>query len=203
MLVVEFFDNAEERLEALAQRNIGLRHTILKTNAEANLVWSLRKAGLSLLTGRAGDAKPVTGIEDTAVRPEQLPAYVAGLQSLLGPLGLEVCYYGHAAAGLLHVRPVLDLHSADDLKKFRQLANEVSSLVAQFKGSLAGEHGVGIARTEFIAEQVGEGLLALMREVKNAFDPHDLFNPGKITHGGRSEERRVGKECRSRWSPYH
>jgi len=83
------------------------------------------------------------------------------------------------------VRPVLDLHSADDLKKFRQLANEVSSLVAQFKGSLAGEHGVGIARTEFIAEQVGEGLLALMREVKNAFDPHDLFNPGKITHGGR------------------
>ena len=185
MLVVEFFDNAEERLEALAQRNIGLRHTILKTNAEATLVWSLRKAGLSLLAGRPGDAKPVTGIEDTAVRPEQLPAYVAGLQSLLGPLGLEACFYGHAAAGLLHVRPVLDLHSAEDLKKFRQLANEVSALVRQFKGSMAAEHGVGIARTEFMAEQMGEGLLGVMRDIKSAFDPDNIFNPGKIIPDGR------------------
>src|SRR5213075_3389688 len=132
-----------------------------------------------------GARKPVAFIENAAVRPAQLPEYVRGLQAIMHPLGLEASYYGHAASGLLHVRPVLDLHSTEDLKKFRQLANEVSALVTQFKGSLAGEHGVGIARTEFMAEQVGEGLLALMREVKNAFDPHDLFNPGKITHGGR------------------
>jgi Fe-S oxidoreductase len=145
----------------------------------------LRKAGLSLLTGCKGDAKPVTGIEDTAVRPEQLPEYVAGLQSLMAPMGLRASYYGHAAAGLLHVRPVLDLHSGEDLKAFRQLANEVSALVRQFKGSLAGEHGVGIARTEFMAEQVGENLLAVMAEIKAAFDPHNLFNPGKIIPDGR------------------
>src|ERR1044071_3995758 len=185
MLVVEFFDNTDERLEELARRNLGLRQTILKTNAEANLVWSLRKSGLSLLTGRAGDAKPVTGIEDTAVRPEQLPAYVAGLHSLLAPLELEACFYGHAAAGLLHVRPVLDLHSAEDLKKSPQLANEVSALVLQYKGSLAAEHGVGIARTEFMAEQVGEGLLGVMRDIKSVFDPDNVFNPGKIIPDGK------------------
>src|SRR5262249_44838490 len=126
-------------------------------------------------------------IEDTAVRPQQLPEYVAGLQSLMGPLGLKASYYGHAAAGLLHVRPVLDLHSMEDRRKFRQLANEVSALVAQFKGSLAGEHGVGIARTEFMTEQLGEGLLGVMRDIKASFDPHNQFNPGKIIPEGRFE----------------
>ena len=101
----------------------------------------------------------------------------------MAPLGLQASFYGHAAAGLLHVRPVLDLHSAEDLKKFRQLADEVSALVRQFKGSLAGEHGVGIARTEFMAEQLGDGLLGVMREIKASFDPNNLFNPGKIVGG--------------------
>ena len=75
-----------------------------------NLVWSVRKSGLSLLTGCIGPAKPVAFIEDAAVRPEQLPEYVRGLRSIMQPLGLEASYYGHAASGLLHVRPVLDLH---------------------------------------------------------------------------------------------
>jgi len=180
ILAIEFFDDVPERLAALEDLHLGLRTTILKTRAEAALVWSLRKAGLSLLTGCKGDAKPVTGIEDAAVRPRDLPAYVAGLQSLMARHGLQASYYGHAAAGLLHVRPVLDLHSAADLKKFRLLTEEVSSLVRQFKGSLAGEHGVGIARTEFMSEQLGEGLLGVMREIKGAFDPHNVFNPAKI-----------------------
>jgi FAD/FMN-containing dehydrogenase/Fe-S oxidoreductase len=185
VLIVEFFDEVEDRLAALAKRKLGLRRLTLKTPGEARLLWNLRKAGLSLLTGRAGDAKPVTGIEDTAVRPDQLPAYLAGLQSLMQPLGLEASYYGHAAAGLLHVRPVLDLHLAEDLAKFRHLADEVSALVAQFGGSLAGEHGVGIARSEYMAAQVGEDLLGVMSEIKLSFDPHNLFNPGKIIPDGR------------------
>src|SRR2546428_10378999 len=89
ILLVEFFEDVADRLAALAARKLGLRTVILKTQSEANLVWSLRKAGLSLLTGCKGDAKPVTGIEDTAVRPDQLPSYVAGLQSLMAPLGLQ------------------------------------------------------------------------------------------------------------------
>jgi FAD/FMN-containing dehydrogenase/Fe-S oxidoreductase len=185
ILAVEFFEDVEARLAALQSRRLGLRTRIVQTQSGANLVWSLRKAGLSLLTGRRGDAKPVTGIEDVAIRPKDLPAYVAALESLIKPLGLETCYYGHAAAGLLHVRPVLDLHLEEDIKTFRQLANEVSALVRQFKGSLTGEHGVGIARTEFLPEQLGEQLMQVMREIKTSFDPHNVFNPGKIVGDGR------------------
>lgn len=180
ILVVEFFDDVDARLATLTRRRLGLRTTVLKTPAEVSLVWAFRKAGLSLLTGRKGDAKPVTGIEDVAVPPARLPSYVADLQKLMGRLQLEASFYGHAASGLLHVRPVLDMRSAEDVRKFRELASEVSALTRQYKGSLTGEHGVGIARTEFMAEQVGENLLGVMREIKAAFDPHNLFNPGKI-----------------------
>ena len=184
ILLVEFYDDVAERLSILQSRNLGLRTKILTGTAEMNLVWSVRKAGLSLLTGCIGAAKPVAFIEDAAVRPAQLPAYVRGLQSIMKPLGLEASYYGHAASGLLHVRPVLDLHSASDLKKFRQVANETSALVRQFKGSLSAEHGVGIARTEYMREQLGDELLGVMREIKNTFDPKNIFNPGKIFDDG-------------------
>lgn len=195
ILAVEFFEDAPGRLSALEKKRLGLRTTIIKNETEANLVWAMRKAGLSLITGRKGDAKPATGIEDVAVRPQDLPAYVAGLQSIMSPLGLEASYYGHAAAGLLHVRPVLDLHTEEDIQKFRQLANEVSALVLQFKGSLAGEHGVGMARTEFMGQQLGENLLHVMAEIKASFDPHNVFNPGKVVHDGRfhiDENLRLG-----------
>jgi FAD/FMN-containing dehydrogenase/Fe-S oxidoreductase len=201
ILIVEFYDDVTERLALLSAKRLGLRTTICTKPAEMNLVWSLRKAGLSLLTGRKGAAKPVAFIEDAAVRPAQLPAYVAGLESIMRPLDLEVCYYGHAATGLLHVRPVLDLHTVGDLRKYRLVADQVSALVRQFKGSLAAEHGVGMARTEYMAEQVGGGLLGVMRQIKQLFDPKNLFNPGKIFSDGRfkiDNHLRVESETRLR-----
>jgi FAD/FMN-containing dehydrogenase/Fe-S oxidoreductase len=185
ILLVEFYEDVADRLSSLQSRRLGLRTKILTDPHEMNLVWSVRKAGLSLLTGCVGSAKPVAFIEDAAVRPEQLPAYVAGLQSIMKPLGVEASYYGHAASGLLHVRPVLDLHDAGDLKKFRQVADQTSALVRQFRGSLSAEHGVGIARTEYMREQLGDELLGLMREIKRTFDPKNIFNPGKIFSDGR------------------
>jgi len=184
ILIVEFYDDVAERLSILQARKIGLRTKILTEPAQMNLVWSVRKSGLSLLTGCIGPAKPVAFIEDAAVRPAQLPEYVRGLRSIMQPLALEASYYGHAASGLLHVRPVLDLHSANDLKKFRQVADQTSALVRQFKGSLSAEHGVGIARTEYMQEQLGDELLGVMREIKRIFDPKNIFNPGKIFAAG-------------------
>src|SRR6516162_8040198 len=189
ILIVEFYDDVAERLAILQSRKIGLRTKIVTDSMQMNLVWSVRKSGLSLLTGSIGPAKPVAFIEDAAVRPRQLPEYVRGLQSIMKPLGLSASYYGHAASGLLHVRPVLDLHSASDLKKFRQVADQTSALVRQFKGSLSAEHGVGIARTEYMRDQLGDQLLEVMREIKGAFDPKNVFNPGKIfacSHGAVS-----------------
>src|SRR5881392_3672395 len=180
ILIVEFYDEVAERLSILQSRKIGIRTKIVTDPAQMNLVWSVRKSGLSLLTGCIGAAKPVAFIEDAAVRPAQLPDYVRGLQSIMKPLALTASYYGHAASGLLHVRPALDLHRAADLKKFRQVADETSALVRQFKGSLSAEHGVGIARTEYMREQLGDELLEVMRAIKNTFDPKNIFNTGKI-----------------------
>src|SRR5213595_1336902 len=185
ILIVEFYDDVGERLSILQSRKIGLRTKILTGPTQMNLVWSVRKSGLSLLTGCVGARKPVAFIEDAAVRPAQLPEYVRGLQAIMHPLGLEASYYGHAASGLLHVRPVLDLHNINDLKKFRQVADQTSELVRQFKGSLSAEHGVGIARTEYMREQLGDELLEVMRAIKHAFDPKNIFNPGKIFADGR------------------
>src|SRR3989440_380526 len=162
-----------------------------------DLVWSVRKAGLSLLTGCVGAKKAVAFIEDTAVRPAELPEYVRGLQAIMHPLGLEASYYGHAASGLLHVRPVLDLHSAEDLEKFRQVADQTSALVKQFKGSLSAEHGVGIARTEYMREQLGDELLGAMREIKRIFDPRGRLNPGKIFGAGNF---RIGSSLRKNFT---
>src|SRR5947209_1141673 len=184
ILIVEFYDDVAKRLSVLESRKIGLRTKIFTDPAKMDMVWSVRKSGLSLLTGCIGPAKPVAFIEDAAVRPAQLPDYVRGLQSIMKPLGLPASYYGHAASGLLHVRPVLDLHSASDLKKFRQVADQTSALVRQFKGSLSAEHGVGIARTEYMREQLGDELLGVMREIKRTFDPKSIFNPGKIFEMG-------------------
>ncbi len=183
ILIVEFFEDSYDKLAKLQERNLGLRKHVFMGATEMGMVWNLRKAGLSLLTGRKGSAKPTAGIEDVSVRPEQLPEYVGALQEAMANLGLSGSFYGHAASGLLHVRPVVDMHHAEDIAKYRKLAEEVSAITKQFSASLAAEHGVGIARTEFMQDQLGDKTMAAMRAVKNAFDPNDVMNPGKILPG--------------------
>src|SRR5437867_6833883 len=129
ILIIEFYDDVTERLSVLQSTKIGLRTKILTDPTQMNLVWSVRKSGLSLLTGCIGLAKPVAFIEDAAVRPAQLPEYVRGLRSIMKPLRLQASYYGHAASGLLHVRPVLDLNNANDLTTFRKVADQTAAQV--------------------------------------------------------------------------
>ncbi|MGI6139438.1 MAG: FAD-binding and (Fe-S)-binding domain-containing protein [Candidatus Hydrogenedentales bacterium] len=185
ILLVEFYDHQEDKVEALLQRNLGIRRHVCNGSEEKDQIWKLRKSGLSLLTGCAGPAKPTAGIEDVAVPPHTLPAYVDALTEILKRLGLKASFYGHAASGLLHVRPVVDLHVAHDLQRYRQLSDEVAALAKAFRGSLTAEHGVGIEHTEYMLDQVGPELLDAMSLVKNAFDPKDLMNPGKIFDNGR------------------
>jgi len=185
MLLVEFFDQVEDSLAELEAMHLGERSLMLPDRQRQELVWALRRAGLSLLTGRAGPAKATAGIEDVCVRPEQLPVYVAELEAIMRPLGLEASYYGHAASGELHVRPVLDLHEADGLAALRRVSDEVSQLCRRFRGSLAAEHGVGIARTEYLADHLGPELTEAGRRLKTLFDPRGVMNPGKIVDSGR------------------
>jgi FAD/FMN-containing dehydrogenase/Fe-S oxidoreductase len=185
ILLVEFFDDDGGRLEELERRGIGQRRLMCANEEEQELVWAMRRAGLSLVTSCKGPSKPTAGIEDVCVRPDRLPDYVAGLREILAPLGLEASFYGHAASGELHVRPVLDLHTERDLSRLRQVADEVSELSRRFSGSLTGEHGVGIARTEYMEAHLGPELLEAMRRIKGLFDPRGLMNPGKIIGDGR------------------
>jgi len=185
ILIVEFYDDADEKLAMLEKRDIGLRKLICRDPDEQEMVWNVRKQGLSLVTACKGPAKPTAGIEDVCIKPEKLPEYVNGLMSIIEPLGLEASYYGHAASGELHVRPKVDLHTAEDIAKFRKVVDEVSALCKQFDGSFAAEHGVGIARTQYMPEHLGPELMEASRDLKKLFDPKNILNPGKIIPDGQ------------------
>ena len=143
-------------------------------------VWSLRKAGLGLLTSMKGDAKPIGVIEDTAVAPEKLPAYMADFAQMLENLGLCCVYHAHISTGELHLRPIINIKEAEGLKKFRKVAYETALLVKKYKGSLSGEHGDGRLRGEFIQLLYGNEVYAMMQDLKHCWDPQQVFNLHKI-----------------------
>ncbi len=148
---------------------------------EGNRVWDLRRAGQGLMNNIEGDAKPREVVEDTAVAVEDLPAYIAEFAALMqDKYGINCVYYAHAGAGELHTRPLFNLKTPEGLKMFRAIATDVAALVKKYHGSLSGEHGDGRLRGEFIPFMVGAECYAMMRRVKETFDPHGVFNPGKI-----------------------
>ncbi len=148
---------------------------------DCDRVWALRRAGQGLTNNVAGDARPRENVEDTAVAVEDLPAYIAEFDALMrGKYGVACTYYAHAGAGELHTRPLFNLKTSEGLKMFRDIATDVAALVKKYRGSLSGEHGDGRLRGEFIPFMVGAECYAMMRRIKETFDPHGLFNPGKI-----------------------
>ena len=143
-------------------------------------VWSLRKAGLGLLGGMKGDAKPIGVIEDTAVAPQRLPEYLKDITNMLDNLGLNCVFYGHISTGELHLRPIIDIKTEKGRRLFRQVAEETARIVKKHRGSLSGEHGDGRLRGEFIPLMYGEQAYELMRQLKCCWDPDGLMNMGKI-----------------------
>ena len=148
--------------------------------SEISKVWSLRKAGLGLLTGMKGDAKPIGVIEDTAVAPEKLPDYMADFAQMLENLGLSCVYHAHISTGELHLRPIINIKEAEGKRKFREVAYQTALLVKKYKGSLSGEHGDGRLRGEFIQLMYGDEVYAMIQELKKCWDPLQVFNLHKI-----------------------
>ena len=187
ILVVEFSRNSLQEVEAEAGQLVsrlkaeGLgNHFPLVTGPDTARIWALRKAGLGLLSNMPSDAKPVAVIEDTAVDVNDLPAYIQEFNTILGRRGLYSVHYAHAGSGELHLRPIIDLKTKEGHLLFRQIATDIAHLVKKFDGSLSGEHGDGRLRGEFIPLMVGEKNYALFRKIKALWDPHNIFNPGKI-----------------------
>lgn len=155
---------------------------------DVNKVWNLRKAGLGILSTMPGDAKPTGVIEDTAVAPSRMPAYMKDFRAMLQRLGTSCVFYGHISTGELHLRPILNLKTQEGKQLFRRIAHETTLLVRKHRGTISGEHGDGRLRGEFIPLQYGEEAYELMRAVKYCWDPDNLFNPHKIVDTPRMDE---------------
>ena len=187
LLMVEFrgatVDEVQRKADALkaalVAEGLGYAHPLI-TGAGTDLVWDVRKAGLGLIRNLPGDTQPVNLIEDCAVPPDDLPAYIEDLQGILHRHGLEASYYAHAGAGELHVEPLINLKTDEGKRVFRAVLADTTQLVKKYNGSLSGEHGDGRLRGEFIGTALGEHVYGLLREVKAIFDPNGIFNANKI-----------------------
>lgn len=202
VLIGELYDDDEaslhKRMDALVEdlrsSAVGQRGLVVYDNAVQQAVWTLRNKGFGLLMSRPGRRHPLEFIEDAAVEPAKLRDYISDLQAMLSEEGVgEVGYYAHASVGVIHVRPTLDLHDRRDVTKLRRIADRTTRLVLKYGGSMTGEHGDGIVRSEWLARMYGPRIVRAFAEIKRAFDPHNLFNPRKIVDPLRMDQRLRGE----------
>jgi FAD/FMN-containing dehydrogenase/Fe-S oxidoreductase len=159
----------------------------MEEEKEQKELWEVRKAGLNIMMSLKGDGKPVSFIEDCAVPLEHLAEYTDRLTEVFAKHGTRGTWYAHASVGTLHVRPILDMRR-DGGQKMRAIAEEAAALVRQYKGAFSGEHGDGLVRSEWVDWQFGGRLMAAYAEIKDAFDPDNLMNPGKIVRATKMDD---------------
>jgi FAD/FMN-containing dehydrogenase/Fe-S oxidoreductase len=188
ILVVEFFgENSAEvtaKLDRLETRlradHVGTGFVrAIRPEDQAN-VWAIRKAGLGLLSSMRGDAKPISFVEDTAVDPRHLSEYVRRFQQILQAHNARASFYGHASVGCLHVKPIINVKEAAGIRQMVEISAAVKDLVVEFGGAMSAEHGDGIVRSHYNRELFGDRLYAAFHDLKAAFDPAGMMNPGKI-----------------------
>jgi len=188
LFMVEFSSDDKgdvlDRIEKLTRRLRGAGGLVAATKAvepaERDPLWNLRRASMPLLYSMKGDRKPITFVEDTAVSPERLPEFVARFRALLRRHGTDGAFYGHASVGCLHIRPLVNLKDPAEVATMRRITEEVCDLVLEFNGSLSGEHGDGLVRSEWNRKMFGDAVYRAFRDVKAIFDPDHLLNPGKV-----------------------
>jgi FAD/FMN-containing dehydrogenase/Fe-S oxidoreductase len=205
VLMVEFAgeDPGEiaDRIEKLQRRLLGVPGYTASIRAtdpsQYTAVWNLRTAGMPLLFSMPGDRKPVTFVEDCAVAPQRLPDFAMEFQEILKRHGTEGAYYGHASVGCLHIRPLLNLKDPNDVTRMRAIMEDVTQLTLKYGGSLSGEHGDGLLRSEWNQKLYGPTIYQAFQQIKRAFDPDNLFNPGKIVDAcSMTENLRYGPAYR-------
>ena len=197
VLLVEFAGEEREpqlkKLAALGELmgDLGLPGSVVEIAdlAWQREVWEVRKAGLNIMMSMKGDGKPVSFIEDCAVPLEHLAEYTDRLTQVFEKHGTRGTFYAHASVGCLHVRPILNLRTEHGAHKMRAIAEEACALVKEYKGSYSGEHGDGLVRSEWIEPVYGPRLTRAFAEIKSAFDPKGLMNPGKIVAAPKMDDR--------------
>jgi FAD/FMN-containing dehydrogenase/Fe-S oxidoreductase len=186
VLVVEWsatereLDERFSNLDGLAGEVGALAATPLRTKAQMGRTVKLRKSTLPLLLGTTDKEKPVAFVEDAAVPPDRLEEFVVRFEEIVEKNGTWACFYGHASVGCLHVRPALDTSDPEGVSRMRRIAEEVADLVVDCGGSISGEHGDGLSRSEFMEKMYGGEILRAFADVKRLFDPTGMMNPGVI-----------------------
>ena len=197
LLLVEFAgDDRDTQLARLRQLvelmgDLGLPNSVVEVTdpAEQSAIWEVRKSGLNIMMSMKGDGKPVSFIEDCAVALDDLAEYTDRLTQVFRKHGTTGTWYAHASVGCLHVRPILNMKQETDVRKMRAIAEEAFAMVREYKGSHSGEHGDGLVRSEFHGPMFGARIVQDFEEVKDAFDPTGLFNPGKIVRPSKMDDR--------------
>ncbi len=188
VLVVEFNGESEQEVadkfdkleQDMARKELGFATTRIRTALEQGQVRRMRENGLGLMNNIEGNAKPLPFVEDTAVDPAKLPEYVRRFDQIVRNSGTEAGYYGHASVGCLHIRPLVDVKTREGMDQLYKISDEVTDLLKEFGGSMTGEHGDGIVRGYWTEKMFGPELVESFREVKQAFDPKTIMNPGKV-----------------------
>lgn len=188
ILVADVSNHTQEAVDATAaaliqemqEKGMGYHYPVLY-GEDTKKIWTLRKAGLGLLGNIPGDEKAVAVIEDTAVDVEDQPDYIRDFNAILKKHGMSAVHYAHAGSGEIHLRPIINLKTAEGHRQFRMIAEEIATLVKKYDGSLSGEHGDGRLRGEFIPQMVGQHNYDLFKVIKKTWDPENILNPGKIT----------------------
>ena len=197
VLMVEFIDDdlnlARQKLkdlESLVKTDNSNNHFAAHENLQdQKAIFEIRKAGLNILMSMKGDKKAVAFIEDCAVTLEHLDDYTSKLKEIFKKYNTSGMFYAHASVGTLHVRPVLNMKTEEDVRNMKSIAEEAFALVKQYKGSHSGEHGDGIVRSEFHEMMFGKKIVSAFEEIKDTFDPKGLLNPGKIVRPFKSDDR--------------
>ncbi len=196
ILLVEFAGEDHAALTAkldeldMLLSDLGLPGCVVKMPgaAEQKALWDVRKAGLNIMMSMKGDGKPVSFVEDCAVPLEHLAEYTSRLTEIFHQYGTEGTWYAHASVGTLHVRPILDMRR-DGAVKMREIAEATSALVREYKGAFSGEHGDGLCRGEWVQWQYGPRIHQAFSEIKTLFDPENRFNPDKMIHPPKMDDR--------------
>ncbi len=205
IMMVEFARNTETEVEAVTNEMIdalktagyGYSFPVVRGKDMAK-AWELRKAGLGVLGKMKGDLRSVSLVEDTAVRVEDLPAYMDDFARLLANYGKDSVYHAHIGTGELHIRPVLNLKDSGDVELFRTIGLETAKLVKKYRGSLSGEHGDGRLRGEFIPFMLGDHNYELLKSVKHCWDPR--WNPeSRENHRHTKDEHLFKVSARNRY----
>lgn len=197
VLLVEFAEpDQEENLKRLRQLgelmgDLGFPDAVVEAVDPdfQKAIWEVRKSGLNIMMSMKGDEKPISFVEDCAVRLEDLAEYTDRLTQVFHKHGTEGTWYAHASVGTLHVRPVVNLKQELGAKQMRAIAEEAFEMVREYKGSHSGEHGDGLVRSEFHEPMFGKEMVDAFRKVKQAFDEDGLFNPGKIVDPPKMDDR--------------